>query len=285
VTPSAPRNRGLLLVLLSLASFSVIFNNLIVAPLLPALADDLDVSIAVAGLSVTGYAITAGIIAIGAGPLIDRIGRKPIVVVSMCTLALGTGLSALAPNFPLFMVARGIAGLGAASLMPAVLAFVGDYFAYEERAKAMGSVIATNSTAAIVGVPIGAVVGDVTSWRVAFVALAALTALIAFFVARILPSERRDAQRPRVGAASAIAAVLRDGPTAATIASLFLYSASWFVIGTYFAAFYHDEYGLPGWALGSVAMISGAGIFAGGMFGGRICDRYGSGVCCSSRQC
>lgn len=270
----APRSRGFLLALLSLAGFCVVFNNLIVAPLLPELADDLDVRVAVAGLSVTGYAITAAVIAIGAGPLIDRLGRRPVVVASVATLALGTALSAVAPTFPLFMVSRAIAGLGAASLMPAVFAFVGDSYGYHERGRAIGVVMAANSCASIAGVPIGTVVGDFVSWRVTFAALGLLTFLIAVLLARGLPREPRAPAAGPTGL-PAIRSILGYGPAAATLVTLFLSTASWFVMSTYVAAFYHEVHDLPGWALGGVTMAAGVGILLGGTLGGRLADRVG----------
>ncbi|MEJ5222088.1 MAG: MFS transporter, partial [Tepidiforma sp.] len=124
-----------------MASFAVVFNNLIITPILPEISEDFGVRVAVAGLLVTAYAVTGGVAAVFSGPFLDRLGRKPVVVAGMATLTLATALSAAAPGFVPLLLARALAGLGVACLTPAVFAAVGDYFSYEERGRAMSWVI------------------------------------------------------------------------------------------------------------------------------------------------
>ncbi|MES4792158.1 MAG: hypothetical protein C4321_03525, partial [Chloroflexota bacterium] len=144
---TGPRSqRTLVLALLSVASFAVVFNNLIITPILPEISEDFGVRVAVAGL----------LVAVFSGPFIDRVGRKPVVVAGMATLTVATVLSALAPGFVPLLAARALAGLGVACLTPAVFAAVGDLFSYEERGRAMSWVISANTSASIFGVPAGA---------------------------------------------------------------------------------------------------------------------------------
>src|SRR5690606_19940085 len=117
-----------ILALLCVASFAVVFNNLIITPILPEISDDMSVRVAVAGLLVTAYAVAGGIAAVFSGPFIDRLGRKPVVVSGMAILTVATVASAFAPNYVLLMVARSVAGLGVACLTPAVFSAVGDLF-------------------------------------------------------------------------------------------------------------------------------------------------------------
>lgn len=151
--------------MLCVASFSVAFNNVIVTPVLADIAGDLGVRVAVAGLIVTAYAVVGSIAAIFSGPVMDRLGRKRVVVVGMLLLTAGSALSAVAPTFLVLVISRAIGGLGAACLTPAVFAAVGDYFAYEERAKAMSAVMSVNTAASIFGVPAGAALSGAVSWR------------------------------------------------------------------------------------------------------------------------
>jgi multidrug resistance protein len=275
VSIALPRSqRNLILALLCVASFAVVFNNLIITPILPDISEDLGVRVAVAGLLVTAYAIVGGVAAIFSGPFIDRFGRKPVVVVGMSTLTVATALSAVAPNFVLLVAARAIAGLGVACLTPAVFAAVGDYFAYEERGRAMSWVISANTSASIFGVPAGALVSGLLSWRLTFVLLAGLSLVFSALLFRKLPREAARSASSSEGF-RAVRHVLRDSGTSLALFSNFLSTSYWFVFVTYMGAYFHDEFGLPKWALGGLTMAMGFGVLLGSNVGGRISDRRG----------
>lgn len=268
----AASNRGLVLALLCVASFAVVFNNLIITPILPDIADDMNVRIAVAGLLVTAYAMVGGAAAVFAGPIIDRLGRKPVVVAGMTVLTIATMLSAIAPGYATLMASRALAGLGVACLTPAVFAAVGDYFEYHERGRAMSWVITANTSASILGVPAGALISGLLSWRLTFVVLGSLCVLFTFLIYRRLPP---DGDGPNSGAQGmgALRTVLGSVQTAAALASTYLWTSFWFVFITYMGAYFHDEFGLANWALGGLTMVMGLGILIGSNIGGRLADR------------
>lgn len=284
------RQRNLVLALLCVASFAVVFNNLIITPILPEISDDLNVKVAVAGLLVTVYAVVGGVAAVFSGPFIDRIGRKPVVVAGMTTLVVATALSAVSPHFVVLAASRALAGLGVACLTPAVFSAIGDYFAYEERGRAMAWVISANTSASILGVPAGALISGLLSWRLTFVLIAVLCLVFTWLLFRKLPSDpprRRDA--PREGLRP-ILEVLRDLQTSMALISNYLSTAYWFVFVTYMGAYFHDEFGLAKWALGGLTMVMGLGVLVGGNIGGRLADRTGkqpvivwtSGLCAAA---
>ena len=267
--------RKLILALLCVASFSVVFNNLIIAPLLPDISEDLGVRVAVVGLLVTAYAIVGGVAAIFSGPFIDRLGRKPVVVAGMSVLTIATILSAFAPSFTLLLAARAMAGLGVACLTPAVFAAVGDYFSYEERGRAMSWVVTANTSASIFGVPAGAVISGLISWRWTFILLTVLLGVFTWLIFFRLPADApRTAQQSSAGMGSVLA-VLRAGGTMMAILSNFIATSYWFVFATYMGAYFHDEFGLAKWALGALTMVMGIGVLIGSNVGGRLSDRIG----------
>lgn len=287
MTTVLPRSqRTLVLALLCVASFAVVFNNLIITPILPDIARDFEVRVAVAGLLVTAYAIVGGTAAIFAGPVIDRLGRKPVVVVGMSLLTVATLLSAIAPGYYLLMASRAMAGLGVACLTPAVFAAVGDYFEYHERGRAMSWVITANTSASILGVPAGALISGLLSWRLTFALLAGLCVIFTWLLFRKLPPDSRNASQ--VAGLGTLKIVLGKLSTTMAIASTFLWTACWFVFITYMGAYFHDEFGLANWALGGLTMLMGLGVLVGSNVGGRMGDRVGnrrvivftSCVCC-----
>ena len=276
MTTAIPRSqRTLILALLCVASFAVVFNNLIITPILPDISEDLGVRVAVAGLLVTAYAVVGGVAAVFSGPFIDRVGRKPVVVAGMATLTVATALSAVAPSFLTLAAARALAGLGVACLTPAVFAAVGDYFSYEERGRAMSWVISANTSASILGVPAGALISGLVSWRWTFGVLTGLLVVFSWLLFSRLPKDApRAADRPASGM-NAIPRVLRDMPTTMALFSNYLSTSYWFVFATYMGAYFHDEFGLAKWALGALTMTMGFGVLFGSNVGGRLSDRIG----------
>lgn len=287
----ARQQRTLVLALLCVASFAVVFNNLIITPILPDISDDLHIRVAVAGLLVTAYAVVGGIASVFSGPFIDLLGRKPIVVAGMATLTVATFASAVAPNFALLAISRSVAGLGVACLTPAVFAAVGDLFSYEERGKAMSWVISANTSASIFGVPAGALLSGLVSWRWTFAVLGLLLVVFTWLIFTKLPGERpasRPAGRTAIReSATGIRSVLVDLPTMMALFSNYLSTAYWFIFTIYMGAYFRDEFGLAKWALGAMTMIMGLGVLFGSNVGGRLSDRTGkrpiivwcSGIC------
>lgn len=291
MTSAARQQRTVVLALLCVASFAVVFNNLIITPILPDISDDLHVRVAVAGLLVTAYAVVGGVAAIFSGPFIDILGRKPIVVAGMATLTIATFASAGAPNFASLAIARSVAGLGVACLTPAVFAAVGDLFSYEERGKAMSWVISANTSASIFGVPAGALLSGLVSWRWTFGVLGVVLVVFTWLImaklprdSRAEPPDRRTAARDSAGG---IKSVLGDLPTMMALFSNYLSTAYWFIFTIYMGAYFRDEFGLAKWALGAMTMVMGLGVLFGSNIGGRLSDRMGkrpiivwcSGIC------
>ncbi len=275
MTAQRPANRNLILALLCVASFAVVFNNLIISPILPDISDDLGVKVAVAGLLVTAYAVAGGIAAIFSGPFIDRFGRKPVVVAGMTTLTTATAFSAVAPNFELLLAARVLAGLGVACLTPAVFAAVGDYFSYEERGRAMSWVISANTSASILGVPAGAFISGLLSWRWAFVLLAVVSVVFVALILFKLPGDAPKQPGARGEGFRAVPLVLRDLPTMMALVSNFIATSYWFIFVTFMGAYFRDDFGVAKWALGLFTMVMGIGVLIGGNVGGRLADRIG----------
>jgi len=276
MTTAIPRSqRTLILALLCVASFAVVFNNLIITPILPDISEDLGVRVAVAGLLVTAYAVVGGVAAVFSGPFIDRVGRKPVVVAGMATLTVATALSAVAPSFLTLAAARALAGLGVACLTPAVFAAVGDYFSYEERGRAMSWVISANTSASILGVPAGALISGLVSWRWTFGVLTGLLVVFSWLLFSRLPKDAPRAVDRPAGGMNAIPRVLRDMPTTMALFSNYLSTSYWFVFATYMGAYFHDEFGLAKWALGALTMTMGFGVLFGSNIGGRLSDRIG----------
>ena len=60
------------------------------------------------------------------GPLLDRFGRKPVLILGLLIYLLGTGVTLVTSDYPFFLLARFIQAVGACSLIAFVFAVIHD---------------------------------------------------------------------------------------------------------------------------------------------------------------
>lgn len=95
-------DRVILVRILAIASFLVMFQGYLVAPLIPALAKDFSVSTAITGLMVPAYTIPYGLATLFYGPLSDRYGRLPIILFLLAMMTIATFITALSSSALMF---------------------------------------------------------------------------------------------------------------------------------------------------------------------------------------
>ena len=109
---SPGRSAALLGLLFGLAGMST--SAVTVA--LPQLADELHVSAATAAWMVSGYTVALAVATPAHGRIADMIGIRLPLAIGTGAMALGALVSALAPSFPVLVVARVVQGAGAAAI-------------------------------------------------------------------------------------------------------------------------------------------------------------------------
>ena len=140
--------------------FSSASQTMIISPILPRIADELVITDAVLGTLVSAYALMAGIFAILAGPVSDRVGRRRILLWGCGAMSIALGLHALASGYLSFLAVRVLAGMAGGVLSGAAVSYIGDYFPYNRRGWATGWVMSGSAVGQIVGIPLGIVLAD-----------------------------------------------------------------------------------------------------------------------------
>ncbi|TCL72096.1 TCR/Tet family MFS transporter [Rhizobium sp. BK251] len=163
----------------------------LIFPILPSLLQDVTHAENVApyiGIMTALYAVMQFIFAPVLGSLSDRLGRRPVLLISLAGAAINYLFLAFAPNVWKLLLGRAIAGLTSANISVA-MAYITDISPEDKRARRFGLFNAMFGIGFIIGPVLGGALGD--DWlRLPFIAAAVLNAcnlLLAFFV---LPESR-----------------------------------------------------------------------------------------------
>ncbi len=163
----------------------------LIFPILPRLIENVTHTHNVAayiGILAALYAAMQFVFAPVLGALSDRLGRRPVLLISLAGAAINYVAMAFAPYLWLLLVGRAIAGLTSANISVA-MAYITDITPEDTRARRFGLFNAMFGIGFIVGPVLGGVLGD-CSLQLPFIAAAALNAgnlLLALFV---LPESR-----------------------------------------------------------------------------------------------
>jgi EmrB/QacA subfamily drug resistance transporter len=195
--------RSGVLALLGLTQFLMTVDATVMNVSISALVEDLDTSVtAIQGVITTYMLVMAAGMIIG-GKLGDILGRRRALRIGLTIYALGSGLTAISPNVGVLLIGWSILeGLGAALIMPTVVALIAGNFTGRRRGAAYGTIAAAAAVAAAAGPIIGGFVTSQFSWRWVFVAEVVIAVAIIAFSGRIADVEVDDPPRlDLVGAA------------------------------------------------------------------------------------
>lgn len=268
-----PAQRRILLGALGFLSFGAVYANVVMTPVLTLIAREFGTTTGVAGLVVAAFGVPGIITSLIAGPYSDRIGRKPFLVAGALLMGGFTAVSALAPTFELLVAARAFAGIGASLLFPNIQSLIGDTFPYQERGRAVSTVLGLNTFAAIVGIPLAGLVAEATSWRVSLLIVAAIAILAAVVLHALVAHTRPDGEPAR--ARALFGSILGNRSAVAAIASSFMGSFFWFAWSTYVVVYFEQVHGLSPSLAATVTLTLGLGVLVGSQIGGRLGDRVG----------
>lgn len=137
------------------------------------------------------------------GPIVDRFGRRPVLIFSLLAYVAGSFLSIFATTFSLLIAARIFQGATTAAARVAALAIVRDQVSGRKMAEVMSLAITMFMAAPILAPLLGQMVMAVASWRAIFAVLLLYGLLIAIYAMFRVPEtqavvERKPLNVPRV---------------------------------------------------------------------------------------
>ncbi|MGO4669039.1 MFS transporter [Bosea sp. 2RAB26] len=256
---------------LTAGAFGIGVTEFVIMGLLIEVSADLGVSIASAGLLISGYAL--GVV-VGA-PLMTaftaRWPRKTVLLALMVIFTLGNAACALAPDYGLLMAARiltafahgtffGVGSVVATGLVP-----------QERKASAIAIMFTGLTIANILGVPFGTWLGQQLGWRATFWAVTLVGIVALAIIAAFVP---KDKAAPEASDWRTDLKAMAQRPVLLGLLTTVLGFAGVFAVFTYIAPILTKVTGLGDSLVSPVMLVFGGGLIIGNLIGGRLADRY-----------
>ncbi len=156
-------------------------------PALPSISVDLGIGEAKTQQAVSVYLAGLAGGQLLAGPMIDRIGRRPLMLVGLMLFIVGALACAMAPSSDILMLARLVQAMGGACGVVTARVMVGDVFGPTRAAGVQATLMMIVLISPAISPVLGGVIVDVGGWRSIFLLLSAAGLLALILAHRRLP--------------------------------------------------------------------------------------------------
>lgn len=261
--------------ILGMAGFVVVADNWVVSPILPAIATDLHIDIASAGLLITAYMAPFAFFQLFFGTLADRFGKSQVITSSIIAFTAATGLGALGFGLKSLAFCRALTGVFAAAIIPISLALIGDLFPIAERQGAIGGFLGITFLGQGASMAIGGTIAFLINWRGVFIMYAILSTIPALAIIKIY-SELPQIKHPDTNFLMPYIKLIAERQSSGIYTMIglegFIIIGSFSYLGAYISETYHFNYFFIGLIMTgfSVAAVMG------GRLSAKLTDAFGS---------
>ena len=172
VRANAPpeKSKALITLLIAITALAPVSLQIFI-PALPAIQSSFDSNAGVTQLVLSLSILANAIATLLYGPLSDRFGRRPVILIGFFVFIAGSVLCAIAPSISLLITARIIQSAGAAAGMVLARAIVRDLYDREQAASVIAYLTMAMVVAPMLAPTLGALLIDSFDWRSIFVAM------------------------------------------------------------------------------------------------------------------
>lgn len=255
---------------LTAGAFGIGVTEFVIMGLLLEVSASLSVSIADAGLLISGYALGVVVGAPLLTVLTARLPRKAVLLGLMAIFTIGNAACALAPSYGLLMAARVLTALAHGTFFGVGSVVATGLVPQARKASAIAVMFTGLTVANIVGVPFGTWLGQHFGWRATFWAVAAIGVVAFAIIAALVP---RSAAAPEEADWRADLRAIGRKPVLLGLAMTVLGYAGVFAVFTYIAPMLTRISGFSEAAVSPILLVFGGGLVVGNLVGGRLADR------------
>jgi DHA1 family inner membrane transport protein len=258
------------LLALAIGGFGIGLTEFVIAGLLPEVAADYGVDEAAAGWLISGYALSVAVGAIALTAAVTRFDRKHVLTALMVLFIAGNLVSANAATYEVMLLGRILAALTHGAFFGIGSVVAAQLVAPEKKAGAIAMMFAGLTTANVLGVPFGTLLGQQLGWRSTFWAISGIGVLALVGMATLVPSQPVSADdaglRGELGA-------FRSGQVWLSLLVTVLGFGGMFGAFTYIAYTLTEVSGFASTTVPWLLVLFGVGLFVGNWVGGRAADR------------
>jgi MFS transporter, DHA1 family, inner membrane transport protein len=255
---------------LTIAAYAIGTTEFVIVGLLPTVANDLQITLPLAGLIVSVYALGVTFGAPILTALTGRIARKPLLLGLMTLFIVGNAMAAFSPGYTPLLVARVLSAFAHGVFFSVGSTIAADLVPENRRASAIAMMFMGLTVAIVTGVPLGTFIGQTFGWRATFAAVTGLGVVAFAGIALLLPSNL--AKAPPASIKDQVR-VLGSGRLLIVFATTALGYGGTFVAFTFLASILQEITGFSASAVSLILVLYGIAIAIGNIIGGRIANR------------
>lgn len=169
MAPTSPSAAGIVLLTLASGQFLMTLDSSVMNVSIAQVAEDVGTTITGIQTAITLYTLVMATLMITGGKIGSLIGRRRAFAIGCVIYGAGSLTTALAPSLAILILGWSfLEGVGAALIMPAIVALVASNFPPEGRPRAYGLVASAGAIAVAAGPLIGGLVTTYWTWRLVF---------------------------------------------------------------------------------------------------------------------
>jgi predicted MFS family arabinose efflux permease len=255
---------GRTILLLGIAAFASVATMRVADPLIPQVANELQVTAGDAAVISSAFTIAYAIGQFVYGPLGDRFGKLKLIAWMTTISAFTVAAAGFATTLQSLGMLRFLGGATAAAIVPLSMAFIGDHVAYEHRQTMLARMLSGTIVGVILGQIFGGLIGEHFGWRTVFPISGAIFLLVGALLFRELG--RKDLPQPILSStisirslASGYIDLFRRPWARIVLATVFIEGFFFYGAFTFVGADLHQRFGLDYGTVGLILAFFGLG--------------------------
>src|SRR6476619_147947 len=187
---------GIVLVTLCAGQFLMMLDSSVMNVSIATVAKDVGTTVTGIQTAITLYTLVMASLMITGGKIGQIIGRKRAFMIGCVVYGCGSLTTALSPSLGVLLLGWSLLeGIGAALILPAIVALIASNFGREERPRSYGLVASAAAIAIAVGPIVGGLFTTYLSWRYVFAGEVVVVGVILLLARRMAEGEGRKRAR------------------------------------------------------------------------------------------
>ncbi|MFI9205074.1 MFS transporter [Streptomyces sp. NPDC053048] len=254
---------------LAAGTFSVVTTEMLPVGLLTPIGADLGVGEGTAGLTMTVPGLVAAVAAPAVPAVAGRLDRRVLLVGLMALLAVADLLTACAPGIEVLVGLRVLVGVCIGGVWAVAAGLAVRLVPAVSVGTATSVIFSGIAVASVLGVPAGALIGELGGWRAPFAVIGVVALAVSAALAVLLPPLPPE---PATGG-GALLALLRDAPVRAGLLTVLLLVSGHFAGYTFVRPALERVPGAAGGTIGVLLLAYGVAGVAGNFLAGAVAVR------------